>query len=339
MSRVAADISIRPYVDADEPEVLALLQASLGGGPAGGRPPELFRWKHIENPFGRSLMLVAESEGRIVGLRAFVRWRFVVSGREVRAVRAVDTATHPDHQGKGIFSRLTLEALEMLRGDADLVFNTPNEKSLPGYLKMGWKVVGRLPVRVRVRRPIAFARRYRWIGANVGGGTAPIEVGLAPGEVLARSGIGDLLGVRAGEPRLTTDRSLDYLRWRYARAPLLGYRAVDEVAAGELRGLALFRIRPRGTLREASIADVFVREADRRTAGRLLRRIARVAPVDHLTCSFPAGSEPEGAALRSGFLPAPAGPMLVARTISDAVEPDPTLLRSWALSLGDVEVF
>jgi len=31
--------------------------------------------------------------------------------------------------------------------------------------------------------------------------------------------------------------------------------------------------------------------------------------------------------------------MLVARTISDAVEPDPTLLRSWALSLGDVEVF
>ena len=134
---------------------------ALGGGPAGTGPAEFFRWKHLENPFGRSFMLVAEADGRIVGLRAFMRWEFVAGDRRFRAVRAVDTATHPDHQGKGIFSRLTLEALDALRDQADFVFNTPNEKSLPGYLKMGWQVVGRVPIRIRVRRPIRFATRAR----------------------------------------------------------------------------------------------------------------------------------------------------------------------------------
>ena len=119
-------------------------------------------------------MLVAEADGRVVGLRAFMRWEFVAGRRRFRAVRAVDTATHPDHQGRGIFSRLTLEALDGLRSEADFIFNTPNEKSLPGYLKMGWQVVGRVPIRIRVRRPIRFATRARsWRTADASGAAVP----------------------------------------------------------------------------------------------------------------------------------------------------------------------
>ncbi|MET1012133.1 MAG: GNAT family N-acetyltransferase, partial [Actinomycetota bacterium] len=113
----AVDIGIRPYEDADEARVLRLLDDALGGGPAGRRTVDLFRWKHVDNPFGRSMMLVAESDGRIVGLRAFMRWRFLSGSRLLSAVRAVDTATHPDYQGRGIFSKLTREALEVLRVD------------------------------------------------------------------------------------------------------------------------------------------------------------------------------------------------------------------------------
>src|SRR5207247_2560043 len=120
-----------------------------------------FRWKHVDNPFGRSFMLVAEAEERILGLRAFMRWRFAAGGREVGAVRAVDTATHPDFQGRGIFSLLTRAALDSLPADVGFVFNTPNEKSGPGYLKMGWHEVGRIPIAIRVRNPMGFVRRAR----------------------------------------------------------------------------------------------------------------------------------------------------------------------------------
>jgi len=98
--------------------VLDLLGLTLGVGPAGRRPAEFFRWKHLENPFGPSLMLVAEADGRLVGLRAFMRWRFAAGDRQLRAVRAVDTATHPDYQGMGVFSRLTRAALDALDGEA-----------------------------------------------------------------------------------------------------------------------------------------------------------------------------------------------------------------------------
>lgn len=339
MTDTVTDVAIRPYVDPDEDAVLELLTTSLGGGPSGVRSPEFFRWKHLENPFGRSLMLVAESEGRIVGLRAFMRWEFASAERNLRAVRAVDTATHPEYQGRGIFSRLTREALELLRGDADLVFNTPNEKSLPGYLKMGWRIVGRIPVRVRVRRPITFVGGIRSVTSGAS------EVASDPGASSPTSAFPDetrierLLAAGTGDARLTTARSVAYLRWRYSEVSLLGYRTLAEQEGSELRGVAWFRVRPRGRLREAAVADVLVRRGDLRTAARLLRRVVRSAPVDHLTCSFPTGTAPAEASTRAGFFAAPVGPTLVVRALSDGVEPDPFELRSWALSLGDVEVF
>ena len=66
-------ILVRPYVAGDEAGVLQLLQAALGGGPADHRPSSFFRWKHLENPFGPSYLLVAERDGRLIGLRALMR--------------------------------------------------------------------------------------------------------------------------------------------------------------------------------------------------------------------------------------------------------------------------
>src|SRR5215218_1521913 len=162
---MTSTVTIRPFSVGDEANVLELLGLTRGGGPAGRRPPEFFRWKHYDNPLGRSFMLLAEADGRVIGLRAFMRWRFGAAGRQVMAVRAVDTATHPDYQGMGVFSRLIRAALEGLDGQVDLVFNTPNDARRPGYLKLGWREVGRAPVSLRVRRPVRFALGLRRPGA------------------------------------------------------------------------------------------------------------------------------------------------------------------------------
>jgi GNAT superfamily N-acetyltransferase len=329
-------VSVRRFHPGDLPDVLELLDASLGGGPAGRRPPEFFRWKHLDNPFGQSFLLLAESEGRLVGLRAFLRWRFLAGDRAVAAARAVDTATHPDVQGQGIFRRLTLTALEEVRGQVDLVFNTPNAKSRPGYLKMGWQEVGRVPVAVRVRRPLRLLRGRR---PGAVPGPAPPVAAPAAASVLDRGPeVAGLLWREPAADGLATARDLGYLRWRYGAAPLLGYRAVTDERDGELAGLAIFRVRPRGGLWETTVAEVLA-GGDQGTARRLLRRIAQAAPADHLTFAAPAGSAAAGAAARGGFLPAPAGITLVANPLAGDLRPDPSKLGSWSLSLGDLEVF
>jgi GNAT superfamily N-acetyltransferase len=327
-------IVIRPFAAGDEPEVLELLDAALGGGPAGRRPPEFFRWKHLANPFGPSFMLVAEADGRLVGLRAFLRWRFVAGDRVLRAVRAVDTATHPDYQGMGVFSRLTRAALEALDGQVDLVFNTPNQKSGPGYLKLGWQEVGRVSVAVRVRRPahLLAARRAAPRPAP------PVAADMAATVLGDADAVARLLHREPTSRGLATERDPAYLAWRYGAAPLLGYRAVAETRGSELAGVAIFRVRRRGGLWESTIAEVLAGGAAGMTR-RLLRRVVGAAPVDHLTFHAPAGSPAVRAARLAGFLPSPAGVRLVVNPRRDGIRPDPTDLRAWALSLGDLEVF
>ena len=194
-----------------EAAIIELLSLALGAEQL--RTLDFWHWKHRANPFGKSPGLVAIDEtGRPVALRVFLRWELETGGRVVRAVRAVDTATHPDWQRRGLFRRLTTTLLERLANEGvDLVFNMPNPRSLRGYLSMGWQEVGRLPLVLKLRRPIRLAiRRLR------GGPDASCEpVGLLScDEVLAGADVAQLIDRQdANEPRLHTRRSPEYLRW------------------------------------------------------------------------------------------------------------------------------
>jgi GNAT superfamily N-acetyltransferase len=341
--RSSAGIVVREYAESDEAAVLELLQASLGGGPVGSRSPGLFRWTHFENPFGRTFMLVAEARGRLIGLRAFMRWKFTAEGQGLSAVRAVDTATHPDFQGRGVFRRLTLEALDALRGDVDLVFNTPNAQSLPGYLKMGWSVVGRIPISIKVRRPIRFVRGLHRIDEPSDGSRQASPVGGAPASTLLveRRKLDDLLSrMRPAGDRISTPRSTEYVCWRYATAPDLGYRVIRHAdGQGVLQGIAIYRSRLRGPLLETTLSEVLAPDSERAVIGSLLRRVARAEEVDHVAAHFAPGSVSAGAAPLHGFVRVPQGMTLVVNALQSRIRPNPFELRSWALALGDVEVF
>ena len=66
---------IRPASPADHPALVDLLRTTMGWpeGPAGHR---LWRWKHVDSPFGPSVMWMAEEGGRPIGVRPFMRWEF-----------------------------------------------------------------------------------------------------------------------------------------------------------------------------------------------------------------------------------------------------------------------
>src|SRR3990170_159348 len=152
----------------------------------------------------------------------FLRWELRAGGGIVRAVRAVDTATHPDFQGQGIFKTLTLQALDTVVADADLVFNTPNANSRPGYLKMGWQPVGDVPIAIRPVRPVRFLRGVRSAKAGPGDRAGvirrcplpPAATAFADGDGLAE--LIDAATTTVDPDRFSTRVDLRYLRWRYA---------------------------------------------------------------------------------------------------------------------------
>ncbi|MFC8454070.1 GNAT family N-acetyltransferase [Kitasatospora sp. NPDC057223] len=348
-----AEPTLRRLTPADTPAVLELLTAALAGGPTGSRSADFFDWKHRRNPFGASPGLLAETpDGRLAGVRLFLRWEWhdAAAGRTVRAVRPVDTATHPDFRGRGIFRRLTLDLLEQVADDTELVFNTPNGNSLPGYRGMGWRELGRVPVALRPVHPTAFARGARAALARREAGRAgpprcslPTAADWFAAQPADDTGpLGELLRERAAadraDGRLAVARTPAFLRWRYGDAPGLDYRVLTCHRGTELTGLAFGRPRRRGPLTEFTLADLVVRPGDRTSAARLLRAAAR-SGCDHVATHLSPGTEAAGAALRSGYLTAPRTGLTLAARTPAGPPPAGLALSSWRFSLGDLEVF
>ncbi len=323
-------LEIRRSTDADLGAAVELAAKALGWVP--GKPnAELFGWKHLDNPFGQSPMWLAVRDGQLVGFRAFLRWRFIrPDGSVARAVRAVDTATHPDFQGQGIFTALTNAAVEEMRSEEiDFVFNTPNDLSRPGYLKMGWSTVGHIPVRVRLRSPGA-AWRVARARVPAEKWSLPSKAGESAEAVLRdRDAVASLLSECDLATLYRTDRSVDYLAWRY-RFAALGYRAIC-VGGDARRGTCIFRVRRRGAATEATVCELLVPGGQARLGQRLLSEVTRVTRADYLIWSGP--RLPPSA----GFIPLPRqGPILTWRPLTQLVQPP---LADWALTLGDIELF
>jgi len=322
-----ASIEIREASPQDVPAVLRLLALSLGWE-SDSRHATLFHWKHEHNPFGRSPAWVAVDGGEVIGYRAFLRWRFSRGPDRVDAVRAVDTATDPRARRRGVFRMLTLHAVERLAADdVKFVFNTPNRQSAPGYLSMGWRSVGRLPVNVRATSLAAWAKLPAarrpadfW--------SVPTSAGQPAADVLADgSVVAALLASQPASNGLRTDRSVDYLRWRYADAPF-GYRILLRGHSVE-DGFAVFRLRRRGRSLEAAICEVLVPEGDPRLLAGLTRRALAASGADHdLVVGRP---RPRGHVLVPG-----AGPLLTWRALADDTFPG---ADQWDLRTGDVELF
>jgi glycosyltransferase involved in cell wall biosynthesis/GNAT superfamily N-acetyltransferase len=317
-------LDIRPADPSDRDEVLALLRRSLGAGDD-PRYPELFSWKHDQNAFGTSPMWVAVDGDRIAAFRTLMRWEFVRGGQVLRAVRAVDTATDPDYQGKGLFTALTLHGIEAVREEGvDMVFNTPNSQSRPGYLKMGWREVGKLPTAVRFIGPSGALTALR-SKVPADRWSLPLTVGAPVAEWLDAGGAVPWLERWRSEPvdvRLVrTNLSEEFLRWRFA-TPLLGYRVVESDAAA-----IIVRSRQRGNATELAVVAAF---GDPVQADRLATRTARDAGADY---AIRLGAHRSS----SAFAPLPGGgPVLTWRAVNDPGMPP---LSNWGLSLGDVELF
>ena len=321
-------LTLRRAEPDDDAQILSLLQASLGWVPD-DLFARFFEWKHRESPFGVSPAWVAADGERVVGFRTFMKWEFDYEGRVHHAVRAVDTATHPDYQGRGIFSRLTRAAIDEIRPEGvDFVFNTPNANSRPGYLKMGWQIVGRLPVAVRVRSATSSTRMLR---ARVPADkwSSESHAGLPALDVLADDKtIAALLAAQPRDSALRTRRTPEFMRWRYG-FDALRYRAF--LAGTDVRdGFAIARLRNRGPSVELVMCDTLMPQPDDRALGQLVRTALHESDADY---AIRIGGSP----VESGFVRLPRqGPILTWRDVRDK---HPPRLGDWSLTMGDVELF
>lgn len=332
------------------PELFELLRRCLGEKETQQRNEAFWSWKHEQSPFGETLTWLAEEEGQLTGLRAFLQWQFRCGDDSFRAVRAVDTATHPDHRRKGIFRKLTLGGLEGVRqAGFNFIYNTPNPSSMPGYLKMGWQHVERLPMYVKLLRPANFAAKV--LAAKLGNKSAGINY---PRNELFRSEpitfdawldqAADVEELIVQDSSLRgqcyqTLRSVSFLHWRYASHPYVCY-FVEEIADDEGRAVLVYRTNQRFGLKEVMICDLLIDKRSPNQLKSLLRKLVARLDADYLIAHFGPTSAHLKLMKQNGFyrLPMQGMDLTVHLLLGDQ---DRSLLEpsSWSLCLGDLEIF
>ena len=310
------NVDIGPATGDDIDEIIDVCSKALGW-----TDPEfdeaLFRWKHLDNGFGPSALLVAREAGEILAVRPFMRWRFASETETISAARAVDTATRPDAQGRGLFRALTETGVGQLRSEGvGFIFNTPNAKSLPGYLTMGWEHAGSVRLGYTMRSPRAAGRMLKsrtaatkpsiptpGLGQSVPEGIATLE----PGLLISR------------DEFLRTDHTLETLLWRYSAGPV-EYRFVP----GPNTSGAVVRVRQRGPSRELVVAELLGTPSldDART---IVRDTLAETHADYCICT---------AGLPRTISIERLGPKLAIREVTDAPKPD---AMHW--QPGDIELF
>ncbi len=212
-------MQVREAIEEDIPEIIGVLKSSLGEV-SSQKTGEIWNYKHITNPFGKSLVLVAEEEKKIVGVRAFMRWKWKLEGQDFSAFRAVDTATHPAYQGKGIFKKLTLKAIEIAEKSEDnFIFNTPNSLSFPGYLKMGWQKVGKLHAQLIPVNPLYWKFDKNYLSYEINKQSFGEEL----------QNLLEVYNSKIGaNPEIFTPKTIDYLIWRYEKNPIQKYEVYSD---------------------------------------------------------------------------------------------------------------
>lgn len=304
-------MTIREAVAGDIPAVVSLLKLSLGEGLM-PKSESYWSWKHIDNPFGKSPVLVAEEGDKLIGVRAFMRWGWCSDGNTVQAVRAVDTATHPDFQGKGIFRKLTMELVASCKEQGiHFIFNTPNKHSMPGYLKMGWQNAGRLPIRFQPVLPFT---------------TWGKESDIKSLNFLSWINEADYTATDHGS-FLKTIRTKEFLKWRYGTVPVASYKVLDHD-----NEVVIYRIKENSWGTEFRITDVLTKD------GMLTDYMKRQVMIH----ARQVGSRVVTSSAKlnmSGGIVLNRGPFVTIRDLNYSEFNELIGFKNWNVTIGDMELF
>jgi GNAT superfamily N-acetyltransferase len=115
---------------------------------------EYLQWLYRDNPWGQAVGVNAYAGDALAAHYATIPVEAMLDGARAKGLLSLNTATHPTHQGKGLFVRLA-EQTYARAGELgyEFVVGVANANSTPGFTrKLGFQLVAPLDVLVGMGR-------------------------------------------------------------------------------------------------------------------------------------------------------------------------------------------
>ena len=221
--------------------------------------PDYLRWQYLENPAGDAIVVVARSNsGELAGQYVVIPiWVRLGTGRVMGSV-SLNTLTHPDYRGRGLFTRMAKEVYAICERDKiSLTVGFPNKNSYPGFVrKLQFRHIGNANVLFQVLAPMKLLRKMPSVAGSPKYSPSNIsDVAVAiPGS--GRSGIrieslefsecdssfDEFIDNRETQ-RFSVEKSSAFCNWRYRAVPTRRYLAFQALDGDHLLAMCVVRMR------------------------------------------------------------------------------------------------
>ena len=333
-------------MEAGDLDLIRALYAAVWGY---NRPRDYDHWRYFTSPDGMCPAVLAMDGGRAAGFYTAWPVKLRLGGEVVAGIQSMDTMTHPEYQGQGMFVKLANACYELAAGRGfEAIYGFPNPLSYPGFVRrLNLDHSGDIAHWTRPIRPSAHPRVPGALGPLADVALALWPTGSAGGMEI-RLGkpedpeLGALLDTWCAEPGLCRiERTPEWLDWRYAAeaghdyewvcahegdtpvaAAVWGMRgaAWGEAADGRAHLVELLGAHRRGL--EAVLAAVVGRA--RRRRAWILETLCNVAPV-------------VTALRRAGFVRHRMAPFIVRALTARTLGANVHAHASWRIMGGDVD--
>lgn len=230
----------RDYQNGDEYEILTLYKQ------VNEREMTLahWKWKFAKNPFGKSVIKLMFDNNKLIGFYVVIPMNVQVERNLVKAALSVNTMTHPDYRGQGIFAYLGEKAYQVCeQKGVKFVYGFPNSNIYQSRIKkLEWKGLGKMSV----------------LQKN-------LEI---RGDVVSRAkniceidkfdiSVNSLWEKVRGNYLVMVPRTMDFLNWRFVQHPTTEYsKYIFADKGNEVVGYVVLKIYARGDEAKGHIMDM-----------------------------------------------------------------------------------
>ncbi len=232
-----SDYELMPFDPRNLAELQEIYRLSFGAEGA----PSYFQWKYLDNPAGHASAFVARHKGHIAAFYGIIPEHYLIDGARRTIHQSMDTMTHPDHRGKGLFlklARATYADLEERTGELHII-GYPGPTSIHGFVKrLEWRCLAEM--RYHFIAPL-MARTASLFHSDRGAQVGPITD-------LDPEWDAYFKGHDPRPTRMAKVLDRDVLRWRTWDHPTIQYEHVGIHIDGVPRGLCIYRKEASGRL-------------------------------------------------------------------------------------------
>ena len=242
--RTAGSLEIREAGEGDL-ELIRDLHVAVG---LDERSLSYDRWRFFSGPYGISPSVLAMDGGRAAGFYTVWPVKVRLGNETVMAAQSMDTMTHPDYRGRGVFVQLAQACYDLAASRGfEVLYGFPNQNSYPGFIRrLNWDHTGDIPHWVRPLRPSGLKAVHRAIAPFADaiaallprGSVGDAEISFAKPEDTA---LQELLDGWCNEKDVCRiDRAPAWLDWRYAQEAEKDYEWVCAYRRGTLVAAAIW---------------------------------------------------------------------------------------------------